>query len=622
MRIAVLVKQIPATDSLTLGADGRLVRAGLALEINPFCRRAISLGISLARDAEGSCVAFTLAPLSGEDVLREAVAAGADEGVLISDPAFAGSDTLATARALAGALEREGPFDLIICGRNSVDADTGQIGPEVAELLGLPFVANVTEVRVANGEVFAQSERDDGRTMVRARLPAVLSAAERCCAPARADAAARAAVPARCVRRLTAQALGPGPWGAAGSPTKVGEVRFLQRNRHQTLLTGPLVQQVSDAVGLLSSYDALAAGSNHPPLRVPQNGQRNPNAPQVAVILEPNRGGSARELCAAGAMLAQQLEGTNVGLVCQSVHDWPLSSWGLDHIVVIRGASVEEDVARVVVSWIKFHKPMVILAPASLWGREVASRIAASLDLGLIGDAVELEMSQGRVVAWKPALGGRLLARIVTDSDPQMVTLRMGSTAPALPRSQEARFTTIEATAMDRVKIIERHYDDDADILFSARAVIGVGMGVPRNEYHLLEPLIEALDAPLACSRKVADKGWLSRTRQVGLTGHHIAPRLYVAIGLQGAINHVVGVRRSGVVLAINSDREAPIFNDADIGIIGDWREVVSLLAPQIASGLPKMSTSTRVQNDITDDRGQVSEQPVCSKALPEARRA
>ena len=143
MRIAVLIKQVPRFEAMALGPDGRLVRDGLELEINPYCRRAVSQGVALAAATGGRCTVFTLGPPAAEDSLREAVAWGADEGVLITDPAFAGSDTLATARALAAALGAEGPWDLILAGRNSVDADTGQVGPEVAELLGLPFLAGV-----------------------------------------------------------------------------------------------------------------------------------------------------------------------------------------------------------------------------------------------------------------------------------------------------------------------------------------------------------------------------------------------------------------------------------------------------------------------------------------------
>src|SRR5436190_12522145 len=145
VRIAVLVKQVPKFEEMELGPDGRLRRDGIGLEMNPYCRRAVSKAVELAAARDGSHVSvFTLGPPAAEDALREAIAwglaRGVDiEGVLITDTAFAGSDSLITASALACALAHEGAFDLVLAGRNSVDADTGQVGPELAELLDLPF---------------------------------------------------------------------------------------------------------------------------------------------------------------------------------------------------------------------------------------------------------------------------------------------------------------------------------------------------------------------------------------------------------------------------------------------------------------------------------------------------
>src|SRR5438270_9985499 len=116
LRIAVLIKQVPKFEAMQLGADGRLQREGLPLEMNPYCRRAVSKGSELAQASGGSCTVFTLGPPAADDALREAIAWGADDGVLITDPAFAGSDTLATARALAAAIAHEGPFDLVLAG--------------------------------------------------------------------------------------------------------------------------------------------------------------------------------------------------------------------------------------------------------------------------------------------------------------------------------------------------------------------------------------------------------------------------------------------------------------------------------------------------------------------------
>ncbi len=133
-----------------------------------------------------------------------------------------------------------------------------------------------------------------------------------------------------------------------------------------------------------------------------------------------------------------------------------------------------------------------------------------------------------------------------------------------------------------RVRVLARTRDDDLDVLAEAHTVIGVGKGVAPDAYDELEPLRTLLDAQLGATRKVTDNGWLPRSRQVGITGRSIAPRLFVSVGASGKFNHTVGLRAAGTVLAINNDATAPIFDVADIGIVGDWREVLPLLVEQL----------------------------------------
>jgi electron transfer flavoprotein alpha subunit len=133
---------------------------------------------------------------------------------------------------------------------------------------------------------------------------------------------------------------------------------------------------------------------------------------------------------------------------------------------------------------------------------------------------------------------------------------------------------------------LARTRDDDLDILADAHTVIGVGTGVAPDEYEMLEPLRSLLDAELGATRKVTDKGWLPRSRQIGITGRAIAPRLFVSIGASGKFNHAIGVRAAGTVLAINPDPDAPIFDHADIGIVADWRAALPLLVDQLASAV------------------------------------
>lgn len=581
-RIAVLIKQVPRFEELRLAEDGRLERAGLPLEVNPYCRRAISKGVELARRLGGTCTVFTLGPPAAEAAVREAVAWGADEGVLISDPAFAGSDTLATARALAAALRAEGPFDLILAGRNSVDADTGQVGPEVAELLGVPFLAGVRQLTVDGSSVAARCEHDDGWVDAETRLPALLSCAERLCEPAKVDAEGVAAVAADRIRRLSADDLGEGAWGEAGSPTRVGDVRTLEATRTRTTLSGPVEEQVREAVVLLADRGALAAsGDGEPPDAVAPNARAD--GPLVAVVVEPRRPTVARELLGAAAGLAEQIRGRVVSLGPPD----GLSAWGADEAVELTGSDVEEDVAAVVGRWCVDRRPWALLGPGTMWGREVMSRVAARLGAGLTGDAVDLDVQHDRLVAWKPAFGGHLVAAITSSSATQMATVRPGMLRLRRPRPAAGLPTTsIAVDALGRVRHLAARRDDDLDDLARARCVVGVGTGVPPEEYPLLDPLLSALGAELAATRKVTDKGWQPRSRQVGITGRSVAPQLYVAIGIAGKFNHMVGVRGAGAVLAINNDPAAPVFDATDVGIVADWHEVVPLLAAAVRPAL------------------------------------
>ena len=523
LRIAVLVKQVPRFEDMSLGSDGRLRRDQTELEMNPYCRRAVGKGVELAQQTGGTCTVFTMGPPAAEDVLREAVAWGADRGVLITDPAFAGSDTLATAHTLAAALRRSSPFDLVLTGRNSVDADTGQVGAELAELLDLPMLAGVKTLEIieAGTALRARCEHDDGWLEAEADLPVVVSCAERLCEPAKVDPVGRAAVSADRLTVVDAADLGPGPWGAAASPTRVGDVRTLEVQRAQRVLEGPLDQQIAEAVRMLIDDGVLG----HDPVEgtafdpddiedVPDGWARGPLA--IGVVLEPERAQAARALLGEAAALA-----------------------------------------------------------VSIGGRVVALSASPELDL---------TVEAGRLVGWKPAFGGQLVAAITTSSPVQMVTVRPGVLARRSPRAGDPpTHEQLETTTTGRIRHLDQGRDDELDALAQAQIVVGVGRGVDPDDYGELGALVAVLGAELAATRKVTDNGWLPRSRQVGITGRSLSPKLYVALGVSGKFNHMSGVRAAGQILAVNPDRDAPVFGTCDIGLVADWRDVVPALVAEIA---------------------------------------
>jgi electron transfer flavoprotein alpha subunit len=142
-------------------------------------------------------------------------------------------------------------------------------------------------------------------------------------------------------------------------------------------------------------------------------------------------------------------------------------------------------------------------------------------------------------------------------------------------------------TPRGRVTLSDRSTNDEPERLARATSVVCVGQGVDPSRYGELRPLLDALGAELAGTRKVTDAGWLPRSRQVGITGRVVAPAVYLLFGASGKFNHMVGTRSAGLVVAVNSDPGAPVFDAADAGIVGDWAEVAKLLAAELADDPP-----------------------------------
>jgi len=239
---------------------------------------------------------------------------------------------------------------------------------------------------------------------------------------------------------------------------------------------------------------------------------------------------------------------------------------------------------------IRALQPGMILIPATSMGRELAPRVAARLQLGLTGDCIDLGIdAEGRLLQYKPAFGGAVVAPILSRTLPEMATVRPGmltvpTADPSRPISVQ-RLST-EGITTSHVRIVARRaVAESATELDSAAVVIGVGKGLGNAEnLAAVRPLADLLGAALCTTRDVTDAGWLPKQYQVGLTGRAIAPKLYLAVAIRGAFEHLVGVRRAGLIVAINKNAKAPIFKNADYGIVGDYAEVVPVLCRHLAA--------------------------------------
>jgi len=229
--------------------------------------------------------------------------------------------------------------------------------------------------------------------------------------------------------------------------------------------------------------------------------------------------------------------------------------------------------------------PAVALFPHTLDTREWAARLAARRGTGVVTDCVRVTVDQDQVVMTKPVYGGSVIAEYVVRGTPQMATMRAGAYEAATPGAV-GQIVPIEAPAVaSRVRVLEEVTESGlaGPRLKDAKVVVAGGLGVGGPEHwHLVEEAAAALGGAVGASRAVTDLGWVASAHQVGLTGTTVAPDLYIAIGISGAVQHVAGITRAKTIVAINKDPDANILRMASFGAIGDARAIVPAFVERV----------------------------------------
>jgi electron transfer flavoprotein alpha subunit len=223
-----------------------------------------------------------------------------------------------------------------------------------------------------------------------------------------------------------------------------------------------------------------------------------------------------------------------------------------------------------------------VLFAATVLTADVAAGLAARLDAGLNWDLVDLEQRDGKLVAKRPALEDTVYVDVGWKNEPRLALIRTGTFDPA-ETGGDAQVEKLEVKLADfstQAKMIEQaHAESEGPSIEDADVIVagGRGLGGPEN-FKLVEELAQALGGAVGATRAVVDAGWYPYSTQVGQTGKTVSPKLYIACGISGAIQHKVGMQSSGVIVAINKDPNAPIFEYADLGVVGDLHEIVPKL--------------------------------------------
>jgi electron transfer flavoprotein alpha subunit len=628
------VKQVPdATDIRFDPITNNLIREGIPSIVNPHDLHAVESAVQLKEKFGGYVTAISMGPMQAQEALRESIAMGADEGILISDREMAGADTLATSYTLWKGLLKVAetrPIDLILNGKVAIDGETGQVPPGVAVRLGIPIVTNVVSIENLDWEkrqITVKRRFEDGVEIVRTVLPAALTIHED------ANRARRSTIDGILKARRTPLHV----WdkkaidadstliGLKGSPTIVMKI-FPPPGRKQgeifdgtqdpkaaaEWLTEKLVH-----IGALGKQPRAKIQATPPATANPVSSTQTGLSQAQAKLLERGKGTqefgdvwvyveqifgrpnqASWELLGEGKRLAGIYETKLAAVVVGHRVDHLIDesfAYGADKVYAIDHRSLEryrtEPYAEAVAQLSKKYKPEAILVGGTWRGRDMAGAAATILETGLIADctALDVDIKTGTFLGTRPDYGGNLMSTIICPKHrPTMVTVRP-RVMKALPIDPTKKGEVVrEELQSDPEKIKTELMEwipiekvgvklDEADIIVAG----GKGLGAGRN-FELVQDLAYALGGKVAASRAAVTAGWIPYEHQVGQTGVTVRPRLYFAIGISGAIQHIVGIMNADLIIAVNKDSEASIFKMSDFGIVGDLFKIVPAILEEL----------------------------------------
>ena len=635
LTIISLIKQVPLPSEMRMGEDGLMDRTKAKSIINIDCQFGLEAGLQLRKQyPDARLIVCSMGPKSFETALRTAISMGYDEAYLLSDRKLGGSDTYATGLAISTMLKHLGftkdskePF-IIFAGRQTSDGDTAHVPSQVAENIGIPQATFVESVKPdGKGNVVARRIIEGGYQMLRLPLPCVISLTPTGIPPRKPSLSG--AIKARNMNITTFGiddiGLGTEKIGINGSPTIVVKVVNIVSERppvtmseghNEAALVDSLIANMKKGGNVLEKKEKTAKSEiEHPDF--PEKDFRD-GARGILTWAEVTNGKISRpslELLTPARNLATQLGndtrvltliiGKNVRRLAQI-----LIEHGSDEVIIVENDRLEEYIvlpfSSIFAQVIKERKPEIALFAATTSGRELAPRIGMKTDSGVTADCTGLEIGEyidkKEKVIYKPILESRRptygeskLATILGFVCPQISTARAGTFE--VPESIEGRkgvISTFDPVLEDKDFVVEImktvRGEGGLQNLFDADIIITGGRGATSDNLGLIKALAEALknqgvNAEWASSRPVVDEGVAEYARQVGQTGKTIRPKVYVAVGVSGAIQHIPGMKESEKIIAIDHNPKAHIFHFADFGIVGEYTDIIPELIDRVKAG-------------------------------------
>lgn len=635
LTIISLIKQVPLPTEMRMGDDGLMDRTKAKSIINIDCQFGLEAGLQLKKqNPDARLIVCSMGPGSFETALRTALSMGYDEAYLLSDRKLGGSDTYATGLAISTMLKYLGfsrdskePF-IVLAGRQTSDGDTAHVPSQVAESLGIPQATFVERVRTnGQGTVIAKRIIEGGYQMMQLPLPCAISLTPTGVPPRKPSLSG--AIKARhaqiTVLGIADIGLGTEKIGLSGSPTIVANVVNIVSERAPVTMAGghteselvdSLIANMKRGGNVLEKNEASEKKASETP-DFPYYDNRN-GARGILTWAEIANGKITRpsiELLNPARKLAGELgEGTKIMtlLIGKNVKKLApvLFEYGTDEVICVEDDRLEEYLvlpfSSIFEQVIKERNPEIALFAATTSGRELAPRIGMKTGSGVTADCTGLEIGEyvnrkEKVInkpilfSRRPTYGESKLATILGFVYPQISTARPGTFE--VPAKMEGRigqlstFNPVLADAEFTVELLQTvRGEGGGQSLFEADVIVSGGRGATSDSLRLIKQLAETLKekgvrAEWACSRVVVDGGIAEYAHQVGQTGKTVRPKVYIAVGISGAIQHIAGMKESEKIIAIDHNPKASIFHFADFGIVGEYEDILPELIDRVKQG-------------------------------------
>ena len=635
LTIISLIKQVPLPSEMRMGEDGLMDRTKAKSIINIDCQFGLEAGLQLRKQhPDARLIVCSMGPKSFEASLRTAISMGYDEAYLLSDRKLAGSDTYATGLAISTMLKHLGftkdskdPF-IILAGRQTSDGDTAHVPSQVAENIGIPQATFVESVKPDGARnVIAKRIIEGGYQLLKVPIPCLISLTPTGIPPRKPSLSG--AIKARTLNIVTFGiddiGLGTEKIGINGSPTIVAKVVNIVSERppikmskghNEAALVDSLISNLKEGGNVLQIKEKTVAKEvEHPDF--PEKDFRD-GARGIITWAEITNGKISRpsiELLTPARNLANQLGndtkvltvviGKNVQTFAQI-----LIEHGSDEVILVEDDRLEEYLvlpfSSIFAQVIKVRKPEIALFAATTSGRELAPRIGMKTDSGVTADCTGLSIGEyidkKEKLIYKPILESRRptygeskLATILGFVCPQISTARAGTfEVPKRVEGRQGIVSSFSPILNDKDFVVEIlktvRGEGGLQNLFDADIIISGGRGTTSDNLGLIKKLAEALknqgvNAEWAATRPVVDEGVAEYARQIGQTGKTIRPKVYIAVGISGAIQHLAGMKESEKIIAIDHNPKAHIFHNADFGIVGEYTDIIPELTERVKAG-------------------------------------